>query len=318
VPAYAGGEFDRMVQQTSPERVIVTVPDHAHCAYIVRALELGADVITEKPLTVDAESCRRIVAAQQATGRSITVAFNYRYSPARSLLKQVLVSGIVGHVTAVNFEWQLDTYHGADYFRRWHRNKANSGGLFVHKATHHFDLLNWWLGRVPQRVAARGRRMFYRPETAEAFGLGDRGERCSACPAFERCRVKLNVAADGHLRALYADNEIHDGYFRDRCVFSSAIDIEDSMHATIEYQNGVIVNYLLTAYALPRAIGWCFMARAAGWRWRLSSVPMSVRMAVSWLRRCPSTRASSCSRSSAELSSSPCRRRKGCIAASTR
>ena len=249
VPAYAGGEFDRMVQQTSPERVIVTVPDHAHCAYIVRALELGADVITKKPLTVDAESCRRIVAAQQATGRSVTVAFNYRYSPARSLLKQVLVSGIVGQVTAVNFEWQLDTYHGADYFRRWHRNKANSGGLFVHKATHHFDLLNWWLGSVPQRVAARGRRMFYRPETAEAFGLGDRGERCSACPAFERCRVKLNVAADGHLRALYADNEIHDGYFRDRCVFSSAIDIEDSMHATIEYQNGVIVNYLLTAYS---------------------------------------------------------------------
>jgi predicted dehydrogenase len=96
VPAYAAGEFDRMVQQTSPDRVIVTVPDHAHCTYIVRALELGADVITEKPLTVDAESCRRIVAAQQATGRSVTVAFNYRYSPARSLLKQVLVSGIVG------------------------------------------------------------------------------------------------------------------------------------------------------------------------------------------------------------------------------
>src|SRR6516225_10073458 len=193
VPTYMAADFDRMVREKSPDRVIVTVPDHAHCAYIVRALELGADVITEKPLTVDAESCRRIVAAQQATGRSVTVALNYRYSPARSLLKQVLVSGIVGHVTAVNFEWHLDTYHGADYFRRWHRNKANSGGLFVHKATHHFDLLNWWLGSVPQRITARGRRVFYRPETAEAFGLGDRGERCTGCAAFKRCRVKLNV-----------------------------------------------------------------------------------------------------------------------------
>jgi hypothetical protein len=66
---------------------------------------------------------------------------------------------------------------------------------------------------VPQRITARGRRAFYRPETADAFGLDDRGERCSTCPAFERCRIKLNVAADGHLRALYADNEIHDGYF---------------------------------------------------------------------------------------------------------
>jgi predicted dehydrogenase len=147
----------------------------------------------------------------------------------------------------VNFEWQLDTYHGADYFRRWHRNKTNSGGLFVHKATHHFDLLNWWLGSVPKRVAARGQRVFYRPETAEAFGLTGHGERCSDCAAFERCRFKLNVAASAHLQALYSDNESHDGYFRDSCVFSSAIDIEDTMHATIEYENGVTVNYLLSA-----------------------------------------------------------------------
>ncbi len=249
VPTYASADFDRMLRETSAERVIVTVPDYAHCEYIFRALELGADVITEKPLTIDAASCRRIVAARQASGRSVTVAFNYRYSPARSLLKQVLLSGIIGRVTAVNFEWRLDTYHGADYFRRWHRQKANSGGLFVHKATHHFDLLNWWLGSVPRRVAARGQRVFYQPETADAFGLDGRGERCSACAAFERCRIKLNVAASAHLQALYTDNEGHDGYFRDRCVFSSAIDIEDSMHARVEYENGAIANYLLTAYS---------------------------------------------------------------------
>ena len=46
-------------------------------------------------------------------------------------------------------EWLLDTRHGADYFRRWHRNKNNSGGLMVHKATHHFDLVNWWMIPTP-------------------------------------------------------------------------------------------------------------------------------------------------------------------------
>ena len=249
VPPYATDHFDRMLRETSPDCVIVTVPDHAHCFYIVRALELGADVITEKPLTVDAESCRRILAARLESGRSVTVAFNYRYSPARSLLREVLTSGIVGHVTAVNFEWQLDTHHGADYFRRWHRNKVNSGGLFVHKATHHFDLLNWWLGSVARLVSARGHRAFYRPETADALGLSDRGERCSSCHSFPRCRVRLDVAASDHLRALYAENESHDSYFRDRCVFSPTIDIEDTMHATIEFENGVITNYLLTAYS---------------------------------------------------------------------
>ena len=245
---YAAADFERMIGETSPDRVIVTVPDHAHADYIVRTLQLGCDVITEKPLTVDAESCRRIIEARQASGRSVIVGFNYRYSPARTLLKQVLMSGIIGQVTAVSFEWLLDTHHGADYFRRWHRNKENSGGLFVHKATHHFDLLNWWLGAVPYRVNASAMRTFYRPEIADALGLTPRGNRCSACAAFDRCGFRLALAASDHLRTLYADNEAHDGYLRDKCVFSLEIDIEDTMHALIEYENGISANYKLTAY----------------------------------------------------------------------
>jgi predicted dehydrogenase len=64
IPTYPSADFDRMLRETSPECVIVTVPDYAHCEYIVLALELGANVITEKPLTIDAASCRRIVAAR--------------------------------------------------------------------------------------------------------------------------------------------------------------------------------------------------------------------------------------------------------------
>ena len=139
-------DFARMLETCEPDRVIVTSPDYTHAGYIVTALEAGCDVVTEKPLTIDAASCRRIVAACERSGRALRITFNYRYSPPRTLVKQALTSGIIGPVRAVNFEWQLDTHHGADYFRRWHRNKANSGGLLVHKATHHFDLLNWWLG----------------------------------------------------------------------------------------------------------------------------------------------------------------------------
>jgi predicted dehydrogenase len=68
----------------------------------------------------------------------------------------------------VHFEWVLDTVHGADYFRRWHREKANSGGLLVHKASHHFDLVNWWIGDVPATVYARGALRFYDDDAARA------------------------------------------------------------------------------------------------------------------------------------------------------
>jgi predicted dehydrogenase len=248
IPAFAPGDFARMLHETGAERVIVTTPDFTHADYIVAALEAGVDVVTEKPLTIDAESCRRIFAARAASGRSVKVAFNYRYSPPRTLVKQILMSGIIGPVTAVDFEWRLDTHHGADYFRRWHRNKANSGGLLVHKATHHFDLLNWWLGSTARTVRASGRRAFYRPETADALGLVGRGERCTGCGAFDACKLKLNMAASRGLTGLYAENERYDGYVRDRCVFSADIDIEDTMQALIAYESGVVVNYLLTAY----------------------------------------------------------------------
>lgn len=248
VAVYEADQFDTMLAEQRPDRVIITVPDHLHADYIVRSLDFGCDVVTEKPLTIDAPSCLRIIAARQRTGRSITVGFNYRYSPVRTLLKQVLMSGIIGHVTGGSFEWLLDTYHGADYFRRWHRDKANSGGLFVHKATHHFDLLNWWLADVPRRVTAASQRVFYRPEIAKALGLGDHGPRCSGCPAFARCGFHLDIDADPHLRALYRDNEAHDGYFRDRCVFNADMNIEDQMTAIIEYESGIVINYRLTAF----------------------------------------------------------------------
>jgi predicted dehydrogenase len=248
VAAYGPADFQRMLRETGAERVIVTTPDFTHADYIVAALEAGVDVVTEKPLTIDAASCRRIFAARQATGRAVRVAFNYRYSPPRTLVKQVLMSGVIGAVTAVDFEWRLDTHHGADYFRRWHRNKANSGGLLVHKATHHFDLINWWLGSTARTVRASGRRVFYRPETAEALGLAGRGERCSNCAVAAACKLRLDMSRSRALTAIYADNEHYDGYFRDRCVFSPDIDIEDTMQALIAYEGGIVINYLLNAY----------------------------------------------------------------------
>src|SRR5690606_34867155 len=122
------------------DRVIVCAPDFRHADLIVRSLDAGADVVVEKPLTIDADSARRIEDAVERTGREVVLTFNYRYSPRNSALRQLLQDGEIGEITSIDFSWMLDTNHGADYFRRWHRDKANSGGLLIHKASHHFDL----------------------------------------------------------------------------------------------------------------------------------------------------------------------------------
>lgn len=248
VPVYDASEFDTMIEQTKPDAVIVTTKDCYHDQYIVRAMELGCDAITEKPMTTDEEKCQKIIDTQKQTGKHVRVTFNYRYSPPRTQLKDMLMNGIIGDILSVDFHWLLNIRHGADYFRRWHRNKENSGGLMVHKATHHFDLINWWLSAVPEKVYAAGHRRFYTPKTADRYGLDKRSDRCHTCPEKEKCKFFLDLEGSENLKALYLDNEDHDGYFRDRCVFSEDIDIEDSMNVVVQYDSGAIMTYSLNAF----------------------------------------------------------------------
>jgi predicted dehydrogenase len=248
IPIFLDRDFDRMIAETKPAVVIVTSKDSTHDQYIIRAMELGCDVMTEKPMTVDETKCRAILAAQEKTGRKIIVTFNYRYSPPRTQIKDMLMKGVIGDVLSVDFHWMLDTMHGADYFRRWHGNKANSGGLMVHKATHHFDLVNWWLSANPINVLAMGKRDFYTPAMAKRLGLTSHHERCKTCPEAKKCSFHLDLAANKGLKELYLDQESHDGYFRDRCVFRPEIDIEDTMNVIVKYDTGATLSYSLNAF----------------------------------------------------------------------
>jgi len=248
VPIFLAKDFDRMTRETKPDVVIVTTKDGVHDRYIVRAMELGCDAMTEKPMTTDEKKCRAILDTQRKTGRHCRVTFNYRYSPHRTQVKDLLMSGVIGDILSVDFHWLLDTIHGADYFRRWHSHKANSGGLMVHKATHHFDLVNWWLSAVPVSVMATGKREFYTPKMARRLGLQSHHDRCLTCPEKDKCTFFLDLAKNKNFKELYLDQEKYDGYFRDRCVFRPDIDIEDTMNVQVRYSTGVTLSYSLNAF----------------------------------------------------------------------
>ena len=249
--------FDRMIADTKPDEVIVTTVDCFHDTYIVRAMELGCDVTTEKPMTIDADKCRGIIDTQRRTGRQCRVTFNYRYSPPRTQVKDLLMKDTIGDVLSVDFHWMLNTHHGADYFRRWHSNKANSGGLMVHKATHHFDLVNWWLSDVPVSVIGVGKREFYTPEMAVQMGLSSHHERCLTCTETDKCGFYMDLAA-GKTKNLYLDNEEFDGYYRDRCVFRPDIDIEDTMNVVATYAKNTTLCYSLNAFNSWEGYTICF------------------------------------------------------------
>ncbi|MBL0269659.1 MAG: Gfo/Idh/MocA family oxidoreductase [Chitinophagaceae bacterium] len=236
-------DFDKMVDDNKPDYVIVTSVDATHDEYIIRALQKGCNVITEKPLTTDETKLKNILEAEKASGKKVTVAFNYRHSNHNMRLKDVLSSGRAGKITSVDFHWYLNVYHGADYFRRWHSIMNRSGSLWVHKATHHFDLLNWWLNSEPVEVNAYG--------TLEHYGKNNsfRGTKCRGCEHKPNCKFYWDINKDKRLTDLYVNNEKHDGYLRDGCVWRNEIDIYDKMSAQIIYANGVTANYSLTTYS---------------------------------------------------------------------
>ncbi|HVU24138.1 MAG TPA: Gfo/Idh/MocA family oxidoreductase [Opitutus sp.] len=251
VPAYAAERFDTMLREQRPDVVIVTSKDSTHHDYIIRALRAGCDVITEKPMTIDAAKCRAILDAVRETGRRVRVAFNYRWAPFRTKVRELLAGGAIGRVHAVNLEYVLDMRHGVDYYRRWHAHLADSGGLLVHKSTHHFDLVNWWLDAIPDEVFARGQLDFY--GKASAVARGDealtRYARYTDEPAAAHDPYRLNLRDGGNLESLYLRAEADSGYRRDQNVFREGIDIYDNMSASIRYRTGALLTYSLVSFS---------------------------------------------------------------------
>ena len=235
--------FEQMLKETKPDYVIVTTVDATHDQFIVKALDMGINVITEKPMTTDEIKCKKILEAEKRSGKKVVVAFNYRHSVHAMQLKELLAANRVGKVTSVDFHWYLNIHHGADYFRRWHGRMAKSGSLLVHKATHHFDVLNWWLNSEPVEVTAYG--------SLDHYGRNNafRGTQCRDCAYKDKCKFFWDITKDENLVNLYVRNEKYDGYIRDGCVWSNEIDIYDKMSAQIIYANGVTANYSLTTYS---------------------------------------------------------------------
>ncbi|CAM2979702.1 Gfo/Idh/MocA family oxidoreductase [Rariglobus hedericola] len=249
-PAYAAADFDRMIAEQKPDTVIVCTPDYTHHEYIVRALDAGCDVISEKPLTTSADNYTAISDAVRRSGRTVRTTFNYRWGIGATTVRRLIAEGAIGKVKHVDFEYMLNTSHGADYFRRWHSYKKYSGGLLVHKSTHHFDLVNWWIDAIPDTVFAMGDLVFYGKDNAVARGQ----EALTAYPRYTGepkaagDPFRFDLQRDPTLKALYLDAEADSGYLRDQNVFREGIDIEDTMSVMVRYRTGAMLSYSLNAF----------------------------------------------------------------------
>ena len=244
--------LESLCAKVKPDALVVTTPDHTHAQVIEQAYALGLDVVCEKPMATTREEIGRILRAERNAKRAVRVGFNMRFMPLCRQVKALLNEGVIGPIHSGAAEWSIGREHGMDYFRRWHAHMAQSGGLLVHKATHHFDIINWCMADRPSAVCAMGALTYYGPNGKY------QGERCSTCEHREVCDAampKSLISASGLpgdtegtlLQRLYFDAEREDGYIRDRCVYRPDIDIYDTMSVMIRYERGAQMVYSLNA-----------------------------------------------------------------------
>ncbi|MEN8203787.1 MAG: Gfo/Idh/MocA family oxidoreductase [Bacteroidota bacterium] len=236
-------DFEQMVKETAPDVVIVTTRDSNHHEFIIKGLNMGCDVISEKPLTIDEFKAQAVIDAERRSGKKLIIGFNARWVPYNTKVKELLMDNTIGEITSVDHHYYLNTDHGASYFRRWHGLRQESGTLLVHKSTHHLDRLNWWIDSDPEEVYAYG--------SLDHYGLSGpyRGDNCRTCPHKNECRFFWDITESEIDMRLYVDNEKHDGYIRDNCLFREEINIYDKMSLQVKYKSGAILNYSLIAYS---------------------------------------------------------------------
>lgn len=150
------------------------------------------------------------------------------------------MEGAIGDITTVDFHWNIHHGHLQAYMQRWHGESDKGGTLWVHKSTHHFDLVNWWIDSDPVEVHAYS--------DLERFGPQGpfRGANCRTCPHASDCDYHWDITQNEHLMNLYVNNEDYDGYIRDNCVFRENIDIYDKHSCVVKYANNAYLNYSLT------------------------------------------------------------------------
>ncbi len=217
------------------DAVFIGTPDYAHVDPVCTALAAGKHVYCEKPLALSLEDCDKIVAAADAADGLFYLGKNLRHSPVHEAIHDAIAAGRLGKVLTI--EANEHYYGGRTYFRRWNRLRRFGGGLWITKACHDFDLLNWMAGADPVRVYATSALSHYRQRP-------EGGTHCRRCPVAGDCPDRYDRdPPDERWDQLARLSEEATGVPRDLCLYNSDKDTFDNGIAVIDYANDIRAAY---------------------------------------------------------------------------
>jgi len=238
--------------------VIVATPDPQHAEPAIHALELGLDVLLEKPVARTPQELGRLITAARASAGRLTVAHPLRHAPLFEALVAMVRAGRVGRVMTVDHVENVGYLHFAHSFVRgnW-RRMDESAPLILAKACHDFDLLAWLVEAPWTRVASFGSLSHFRPESAPPGAPARCIEGCPVQPTcpFDSVAFYLDPATPAPWLAAVSLDRSPEG-LRDalwsgpygRCVYRCENDVADHQVTIIDFADGTTATLTVSAF----------------------------------------------------------------------
>ncbi len=165
------------------DAIIITTPDNLHYGPCMKALEMGYDVLLEKPISPSEKECREILALSKKTGRIVAVCHVLRYAPYFVKLKEIIQSGVLGEVVSIQHFEPIEHVHMSHSYVRgnWHNSKATTP-IILAKSCHDLDIIRWMVNKPCTHIQAFGSLQWFTPKNAPPGSTARCTDGCSAEP----------------------------------------------------------------------------------------------------------------------------------------
>jgi hypothetical protein len=165
------------------DAIIITTPDALHYAPCMKALEMGYDILLEKPIAPTEKECRNILALAKKTGRIVAVCHVLRYAPYFVKMKELIAQGAVGEVISIQHLEPIEHMHMSHSYVRgnWHNSKTTTP-IILAKSCHDLDIIKWVINKPAKQISAMGDLKWFRKENAPQGSTA----RCTDGCAVER------------------------------------------------------------------------------------------------------------------------------------
>ena len=242
---------------------IISTMDRMHTEPAIKAMELGYDLLLEKPAAPTPEECALINQKAKELGRKVVVCHVLRYTPFFKTLKKLINDGVIGDVVNIeHIECVGNTHQSHSFVRGNWGNEERSSFMLLQKCCHDLDILQWLLDKDCKKIQSFGSLVHFRRENAPEGSP----ERCiDGCPVAETCfynAMKLYYDAKGNSwfrgaatlkpRGKDTDGEVlkalHNTQYG-KCVYKCDNNVVDHQTVNMEFEDGITVSMTMSAFA---------------------------------------------------------------------